>query len=79
MATRLAERYGAHPALLCWHVSNEYGNACFCDTCAAAFRVWLQQSYATLDELNERWWTRFWSHTYTDWPQIEPPVANGER
>ena len=78
MATRLAERYGAHPALLCWHVSNEYANPCYCDTCAAAFRVWLQQRYASLDELNERWWTRFWSHSYTDWSQIEPPVANGE-
>lgn len=78
IASRLAERYGTHPALLAWHVSNEYGGACYCDTCAAAFRQWLQRRYASLDELNARWWTAFWSHTYTDWEQIEPPYADGE-
>jgi beta-galactosidase len=80
MAGKLAERYGQHPALAIWHVSNEYGGSgpCYCENCAAAFRAWLQQRYASLDELNARWWTPFWSHTYTDWSQIEPPYANGE-
>ncbi len=40
MARRLAERYKDHPALLIWHVANEYGTYCYCDTCAAAFREW---------------------------------------
>jgi beta-galactosidase len=78
MAARLAQRYRHHPALVAWHVSNEYGGACYCDTCAAAFRAWLKQRYASLDELNHRWWTAFWSHTYTDWQEIEPPYADGE-
>jgi beta-galactosidase len=78
IASRLGERYGQHPALVAWHVSNEYGGMCYCDTCAAAFRHWLQRRYWTLDELNERWWTAFWSHTFTDWEQIEPPYSNGE-
>jgi beta-galactosidase len=55
MAARLAQRYHQHPALVAWHVSNEYGGACYCDTCAAAFRAWLQQRYSSLDELNHRW------------------------
>src|SRR5690606_17983005 len=38
-----------------------------------------QAKYGTLDELNARWWTRFWSHTFTDWAQIEPPLLHGER
>jgi len=42
------------------------------------FRVWLQQRYPSLDELNQQWWTAFWGHTYTDWSQIEPPYTNGE-
>ncbi len=50
-----------------------------CETCAAAFRVWLQKRYGTLDEVNARWWTSFWSHTYTDWSQLEPPYADGEQ
>lgn len=80
MATRLAERYGDRSNLLIWHISNEYagGGLCYCDTCAAAFRSWLQGRYTSLDDLNARYWTRFWSHTYTDWSQIEPPYANGE-
>jgi beta-galactosidase len=81
IATRLAERYKDHPALLIWHVSNEYGGelgACYCENCAAAFRVWLRERYGSLGELNRRWWTAFWSHTYTDWEEIEPPYADGE-
>ncbi len=78
MARALAERYKDHPALLLWHVSNEYGGVCTCETCAARFREWLQRKYGTLDELNARWWTAFWGHTYTDWSQIMPPLAGGE-
>lgn len=79
MATKLAERYGQQPNLLIWHISNEYATPCYCDTCAAAFREWLQVRYSSLAELNQRWWTAFWSHTYTDWSQIEPPYGDGER
>lgn len=78
MARRMAERYGKHPSLLLWHVSNEYYGRCLCDTCAERFREWLQAKYGTLDELNARWWTPFWSHTFTAWSQILPPRANGE-
>lgn len=78
MARKLAERYGDHPALILWHVSNEYDGRCLCDTCAAGFQDWLRKKYGTLDELNARWWMSFWSHTYTDWSQIMPPRANAE-
>ena len=68
---KLAERYRNHPALALWHVSNEYGGACHCSLCKAAFRAWLQRRYGSLERLNEAWWTGFWSHTYTAWEQIE--------
>ncbi len=77
--TKLAERYGEHPALLIWHVSNEYSGECHCELCQAAFREWLKAKYqGSLDKLNRAWWTAFWSHTYTDWSQIHSPVPNGE-
>jgi len=78
MARALAERYHDHPALILWHISNEYDGRCLCETCATRFREWLQAKYGSLDELNYRWWMAFWSHTYTDWSQITPPYANGE-
>jgi beta-galactosidase len=82
IAGKLAERYKDHPALLCWHVSNEYGGEhgamCMCENCAAAFRGWLRERYGTLDTINAKWWTAFWGKTFTDWEQITPPYENGE-
>ena len=79
-AARLTEamvtRYADHPAVVMWHVHNEYGCHnwnCFCDTSAAAFRAWLGQRYGSLDRLNQAWGTAFWSQRYTDWAQVIPP------
>ena len=72
----LAARYAKHPALAMWHVNNEYGahvGACYCEQCAAQFRVWLQQKYKTLDVLNEHWSTAAWSQGYAQWEEILPP------
>lgn len=78
LAERLAQRYGTNPAVAVWHISNEYGGFCYCDTCAAAFRAWLRRRYGTLETLNERWYTNFWSHTYYDWDEIVLPSALSE-
>ncbi|GIG21488.1 beta-galactosidase [Cellulomonas chitinilytica] len=78
LAGRLAERYGDHPAVVAWHVGNEYGGACYCNLCAAEFRAWLRARYGTLDRLNDAWNTTFWSHTFTDWDEIQPPNALSE-
>ncbi|GAA1783927.1 beta-galactosidase [Luedemannella flava] len=75
LARRVGQRYAAHPSVVAWHVGNEYGGACYCDLCAEAFRDWLRARYGSLDALNEAWYTTFWSHTFTDWAQIEPPSA----
>ncbi|WP_270165754.1 beta-galactosidase [Paenibacillus sp. SYP-B4298] len=73
MAARLAERYKHHPALLIWHVSNEYGGYCYCSACAVQFRNWLQQRYSSLEAVNRAWNTRFWGHTFYEWEEIVPP------
>jgi beta-galactosidase len=78
--TRLAERYRHHPALALWHVSNEYAGSCHCELCREAFRRWLKRTYEDdLTRLNRAWNTAFWSHTFTDWAQIQPPGRLGER
>ncbi|MGW5636700.1 beta-galactosidase [Streptomyces sp. NPDC003832] len=72
----LATRYGSHPAVVMWHVHNEWGNhnaLCYCDVSAEAFRVWLQERFGSLDALNEAWGTDFWSQRYGAWDEIDPP------
>jgi beta-galactosidase len=77
LAGRLAEHYAHHPALLAWHVGNEYGNSptvsCWCSACAEAFRAWVRRRYGSLEELNRCWYTGFWGHTLGNWEEVEPP------
>jgi len=75
----LAERYGNHPGLIMWHISNEYSGECHCNKCQNAFRNWLKEKYNhDLKALNDAWWGPFWSHTFSDWSQIESPSPIGE-
>ncbi|WBB99215.1 MULTISPECIES: beta-galactosidase [unclassified Solwaraspora] len=79
LAEQVARRYGGHPALALWHVSNELGchNAlCYDEPSAVAFRHWLRQRYGSLDALNDAWGTAFWSQRYGDWDEVDPPRAN---
>ncbi len=75
---KLAERYGNHPAVLVWHLSNEYGGECHCELCKNAFREWLKNKYGTIENLNAQWWTAFWAHTFSSFDEIDPPSLLGE-
>ncbi len=76
--TKLAERYANHPAVILWHISNEFSGDCHCELCQKAFREWVKDKYKTLDNLNHAWWSHFWSHTYTSWDQVHSPGYMGE-
>ena len=78
MNTRLAQRYASHPAVILWHLSNEYSGDCRCELCQERWREWLKNKYGDLEALNRRWWTSFWAQRYTDWSQIEAPSPMGE-
>lgn len=78
LARVLAQQFGEHEGVVMWHIGNEYGchvQECFCDHCAAAFRVWLRNRHRNLDGLNAAWGTDFWSQRYTSWEQVQPPRA----
>lgn len=80
IVTRLAERYGAHPALRMWHVSNELGNEnhrCHSTESTRAFQRWLAERHGTIEALNERWGTAFWGHRYTAFDQVQTPRWTG--
>ena len=80
MNTLLATRYKDHKALKLWHISNEYGGECHCLLCQEAFRSWLEEKYHNdIHELNSQWWTRFWSHEFSSFEEIESPSLHGEK
>ena len=66
----------SHPAVVLWHVNNEYGchlHYDYSDSARDAFRLWLHRRYSTIDALNHAWGTDFWSQRYTAFEQILPP------
>lgn len=69
----MVKRYKNHPALLAWHVANEYGTYCYCEHCQDEFRSFLQKRYVTIEELNERWMTSFWGRTVYEFSEIMIP------
>jgi beta-galactosidase len=76
LVAELAQRYGEHPAVRLWHVSNELGchnGRCWCDVSAAAFRVWLSERYGDIEKLNDAWGTAFWSQHYSSFDEVLPP------
>jgi beta-galactosidase len=78
IASALAERYGDHPAVVLWHVHNEYGvpvGEDYSEQSVRAFRVWLQEKYGTLDGLNAAWGTAFWGQRYGSWDHVGAPAA----
>jgi beta-galactosidase len=75
IVTAMAEHFGANPNIIGWQFDNEYGTICYCDTCRAKFQEYLQEKFQSLEELNEKWSTAYWSQTYFAWDQIPTPKA----
>src|SRR6478735_2414983 len=73
IATDLAARYHAHPAVRMWHVGNEFGQIDFGPEAAREFRLWLRERYGTIEALNEAWGTLVWAQGYRDYADILPP------
>lgn len=76
--TKLAERYAKHPAVVMWHISNEYCGECRCPLCVSAFQKFMKKRFGTIEKLNHDLWNHFWSYAYNDFDQIEPPSEIGE-
>lgn len=76
LVRRLAERYAHHPAVVMWHVGNEFGCHLwmdFSDAARDAYRDWLQDRYTSIAALNDAWGTSFWSQRYGSFDEIFPP------
>jgi beta-galactosidase len=73
VAAAMAERYAGRPEILLWHVNNEYGTSCYCDTCRDAFVDWLKARYGSLEAVNAAWYTGFWGHDLLSWDDVVVP------
>ena len=78
IASTLAERYADHPAVVMWHVHNEYGvpvGEDYSEHAQRSWRGWLQEKYGSLDALNAAWGTAFWGQHYGVWEHVGVPAA----
>ena len=78
IVTRLAERYGSHPALGAWQTDNEYGchdtTLSYSDAARLGFQRWLANKYGNdISKLNAAWGNVFWSMEYAGYPEIDLP------
>lgn len=71
----MAEHFGSNPNVIGWQIDNEFNRICYCEHCHSLFQEYLKERYKTLDELNRRWTTAYWSQTYSDWKQIPIPIG----
>lgn len=74
---RMARRFGRHPSVIGWQIGNELTEDSFDEHSHKLFQGWLRARYGTLDELNRRWSTAYWSQTYDRWDQI--PMGRGRQ
>lgn len=70
IAAQMAARFGHSPNVLGWQIGNEFTDDSYDAEARQAFHDWLRAKYGTLDALNARWMTRYWSQTYDAWDEI---------
>ena len=79
LVEQIAMHYANHPAVEAWQIDNELGWAnttrCYCKKCEKKFRVWLKLKYETIENLNKKYGTVFWSQTYNCFGQVIIPKA----
>jgi beta-galactosidase len=73
----MAQRFGHDPNVIGWQIGNKLTEDSFDDHSHHLFQEWLHAKYRTLDALNDRWTTAYWSQTYDRWDQI--PMGEGRQ
>ncbi|MHA6485040.1 beta-galactosidase [Paenibacillus sp. strain BS8-2] len=73
----MARRYGSHPNVVAWQLDNEFGGETkfdYGDCSRQAFHAYLAARYGSIDALNDKWGTMFWSQRYERYDQIPLPA-----
>ena len=83
IATEMSRSFADTAGVIGWQIDNEFTlqrwGRCYCKYCRAGFQEWLRGKYGSLDTINSKWGTAFWSQVYTDFSQIPVPLpSNGD-
>ena len=83
IASEMARTFTDTPGVIGWQIDNEFTlqrwGRCYCKYCRAGFQDWLRNKYGSLNAINSKWGTAFWSQVYTDFAQIPVPLpSNGD-
>ncbi|HLV80215.1 MAG TPA: beta-galactosidase, partial [Chthonomonadaceae bacterium] len=72
---QMARRFGQDERVIGWQIDNEYNRVDYSENSRRQFHAFLKEQYGTLENLNARWSTAYWSQTYTDWSEIPLPIG----
>ncbi|QNA85392.1 beta-galactosidase [Sphingomonas sp. So64.6b] len=70
IAAEMARRYGRNPNVVGWQIDNEIGVPSFDGEVRTLWASWLAKRYGSIDALNRRWTTEYWSQRYQRFDQI---------
>lgn len=74
----MANHFRDNPNVIGWQTDNEFNcqfSECHCPSCQRGFALFLQKKYGTIEELNRRWGTAFWSQSYLRFEHVPTPRA----
>ena len=76
LAEKMANHYKNNPAIMGWHLDNEYGDEpdCHCTLCTNVWHEWLKKRYSNISSLNYAWGNVFWGLEYNSFEQIPTPA-----
>jgi beta-galactosidase len=72
---QMARRFGQDTRVIGWQIDNEYNRVDYSEDTGRRFQAFIKEQYGSLDALNTRWSTAYWSQSYTDWSEIPMPIG----
>ncbi len=73
----MAKHYKNEKQIILWQLDNEVGHEgsdmCYCENCHQKFIAYIKEKYDSIEELNHRWGTSFWTGTYDKFEDIQLP------
>ena len=74
MVDKIAEHYGGDKRVMGWQLDNEPRvSADYGVDAHKRFRVWVENKYQNIPNLNKAWGTAFWSQVYSNFEEVNIP------